>query len=148
MIRRLAVSWVVLWIIGLCIAARRDASAAPDAGPGKAGSAALAAELAAWKTAKPVFDSYCAGCHSKSGEKTSARKLSRFDITSYPIGGRHAATIGVTVRKVLGLSGRKPTMPSGKPGAVTGDDLAKVKAWTDAWVAADAAGAHVSPPGH
>jgi hypothetical protein len=33
-------------------------------------------------------------------------------------------------------------MPKNNPGAVQGDDLAKVKAWAEAWKAADAAGAH------
>jgi hypothetical protein len=35
-------------------------------------------------------------------------------------------------------------MPFDKPGSVHGDDLAKIKAWADAWEAAEKAGAH--PP--
>jgi hypothetical protein len=41
-----------------------------------------------------------------------------------------------------GSTEKKATMPSGKAGSVTGDDLAAIKAWTDAWDAADNAGAH------
>jgi hypothetical protein len=33
-------------------------------------------------------------------------------------------------------------MPYDKPGSVKGDDLAKIKAWTDAWEAAEKGGAH------
>ena len=62
----------------------------------------------------------------------------------YPLGGHHTATIGFTIRDVLGISGKKATMPYDKPGSVQGDDLAAIKAWTDAWEAADKGGAHPS----
>lgn len=104
----------------------------------------LASERAAWDTAKPVFDKSCATCHTKAGKKSAKKKLDHFDMDTYPPGGHHSGTIGFTIREVLGLTGKKPTMPFDKPGSVQGEDLARVKAWTDAWETADKAGAH--PP--
>lgn len=106
----------------------------------------LTAETRAWEDAKPVFDRACSACHTTRGKKASRKKLDHFNFDTYPLGGHHAATIGRTIRDVLGLNGKKATMPSDKPGSVQGDDLAKIKAWTDAWEAAEKAGAH--PPAH
>lgn len=111
-------------------------------------AALLAAEASAWETAKPVFTKYCATCHTREGKKASKKKLDHFDLGTYPAGGHHTATIGVTVRDVLGLGGKKATMPYGKPGSVTGKDLAAIKAWTDAWEAAEKAEAHPHPADH
>ena len=61
---------------------------------------------------------------------------------AYPFGGHHTKTIGFTIRDVLGISGKKPTMPYDKPGSVVGDDLASVSAWTDAREATDKRGNH------
>ncbi|MEO7733277.1 MAG: hypothetical protein ABIY55_20100 [Kofleriaceae bacterium] len=102
----------------------------------------LAAETTAWDTAKPIFERSCATCHSQAGKKAAKKKLDHFSLDSYPLGGHHTATIGFTIRDVLGISGKKPTMPYDKPGSVQGDDLAKIKLWSDAWEAADKAGAH------
>jgi cytochrome c5 len=102
----------------------------------------LAAERAAWDTAKPVFDQACATCHTSAGKKATKKKLAHFNIDAYPPGGHHTGTIGFTIRGVLGISGKKPTMPYDKPGSVKADDLAKIKAWSDAWEAAEKAGAH------
>ena len=102
----------------------------------------MAAEMAAFEKAKPVFDKSCASCHTKTGKKASKKKLDHMDMTSYPFGGHHTGTIGITIREVLGISGQKPTMPFDKPGSVKGDDLATIKSWTDAWEAAETAGAH------
>jgi hypothetical protein len=107
----------------------------------------LAAETAAWDRAKPAFDKYCATCHTKDGKKAAKKKLDHFDMGSYPPGGHHTATIGFTIRDVLGISGKKPTMPFDKPGSVKGDELAAIKAWTDAWEAAEKGGAHPAAPG-
>lgn len=112
----------------------------PD--PAKVKAELLAAETAAWDTAKPVFEKNCASCHTKTGKKSSKKKLDHMDFTTYPIGGHHTGTIGFAVRDVLGISGKKPTMPFDKPGSVKGDELAAIKAWTDAWEAADKGGAH------
>ena len=127
----------------------------PPADPEKAegpkadpNAALLTAETSAWETARPVFMKYCATCHTKEGKKASKKKLDHFDLDTYPIGGHHTATIGFTIRDVLGLSGKKATMPYDKPGSVKGDDLAAIKAWTDAWEAAEKAEAHPRVEGH
>jgi hypothetical protein len=108
----------------------------------------LAAETSAWDTAKPVFEKACATCHTTAGKKASKKKLDHFNFDTYPPGGHHTATIGFTIRDVLGISGQKPEMPYDKPGSVKGDDLAKIKAWTDAWEAADKVGAHPAAAHH
>lgn len=107
----------------------------------------LATETSAWETAKPVFEKACASCHTSAGKEASKKKLDHFNMDAYPLGGHHAAMIGFTIREVLGISGKKATMPSDKPGSVQGDDLAKIKAWTDAWEAAEKAGAHPTVAG-
>ena len=135
---------IVLWISLLGAGGARSADAAPPAGKPDP----KAAELAAWAAAKPVMEKYCAACHQQGGATATKRKLGHFDMTSYPLRGHHAATIGVTIGNVLGLSGRKPRMPFNKPGAVAGSDLALVKAWIDAWQAADKAGTHGAAPAH
>ena len=118
------------------------AEPAPPAADPKA--EALAAETAAYEKAKPVFEKYCASCHTKAGKKSARKKLDHFDMDTYPFGGEHTAFIGNHIRDVLGLSGKKATMPDDKPGSVTGADLALIQAWADAWDAAERAGAH--PP--
>ena len=108
----------------------------------------LADERAAYDKVKPVFDKYCAGCHAKDGKQASAKKLDHFEMTSYPFGGHHVATLGPTIRKVLAIDGGKATMPYGKIGSVKGDDLAAITAWVKAWDAAQVAGAHPAAPHH
>jgi type IV secretory pathway VirB10-like protein len=108
----------------------------------------MAAETAAWETAKPVFTKHCSTCHTKDGKKAAKKKLDHFDMDTYPPGGHHTATIGFTIRDVLGISGKKATMPYDKPGSVKGDDLAAIKAWTDAWEAAEKGGAHGAAEHH
>lgn len=112
----------------------------PDAGKVKADL--LAAEASAWDVAKPAFTKSCATCHTKAGKKSAKKKLDHFNLDTYPPGGHHTGTIGFTIRDVLGISGKKATMPFDKPGSVQGEDLAKIKSWTDAWEAAEKAGAH------
>jgi hypothetical protein len=108
----------------------------------------LAAETKAYEAAKPVFDKYCASCHQQGGKKATAKKLGHFDITRYPFGGHHAGEVGKTVRDVLGVGGGKPTMPYGNPGSVKGDELALIVAWSEAFDASHAGGAHEGMPGH
>jgi hypothetical protein len=108
----------------------------------------LTAETSAWEAAKPTFMKYCATCHTKAGKKASNKKLGHFDMDTYPFGGHHAQTVGFTIRDVLGISGKKPTMPYDKPGSVKGDELAVIKAWSDAWEAAEHGGAHPPVEGH
>ncbi len=114
----------------------------PKPDPAKVTADLLAAETTAFATARPVFEKACATCHTKAGKKAAKKKLDHFDMDTYPLGGHHTATIGFTIRDVLGISGKKPTMPYDKPGSVQGDDLAAIKAWTDAWEAAEKGGAH------
>jgi hypothetical protein len=127
-------------------APQRSAEPVPAAADPKADL--LAAEAAAWATARPVFENACATCHTSAGKKATKKKLDHFNFDSYPPGGHHTSTIGFTIRDVVGLSGKKPTMPYDKPGSVQGDDLATIKAWTDAWEAADKAGAHPPAAAH
>jgi cytochrome c553 len=108
----------------------------------------LAAEMAAYERAKPVFGTYCASCHQKGGKSATAKKMGHFDMTTYPFGGHHAGEMGETMRKVLGIDGSKPTMPRNKPGSIKGDELALIAAWADAFDASHAAGAHEGMPGH
>ena len=102
----------------------------------------LAAETAAFEKAKPVFEKHCARCHSKDGKSTSIKKRGHFDMTTYPFAGHHAMEISKEIRKSLGLSGKKATMPADKKGAVQGEELELIKAWADAFDAAHAGGAH------
>ncbi len=113
---------------------------APD--PAQIKAALLAAETAAFENAKPVFDKHCARCHVKGAKQASAKKLKELDMTSYPFGGEHAQEIGDEIREVLGIVGKKVTMPADKKGAVKGDELALISAWADAWEAAHKGGAH------
>jgi len=102
------------------------------------GPAFADAEHDAFERAKPVFEAYCAKCHTTGGKSASKKKLDHFDMSSYPFGGHHAAQIGPTIRKVLGMTGKSPSMPSDRKGAVKGDELARIRAWCDAWDAAHA----------
>ena len=108
----------------------------------------LAAELAAFEKAKPVFEKNCARCHQEGNKLATAKKRDHFDMTKYPFGGHHAMTISKDIRKSLGIGGGKPTMPYDKKGSVKGDDLALIAAWADAFDASHAAGAHEGQPGH
>lgn len=112
----------------------------PD--PAKVKADLVAAEQAAFDSAKPVFEKHCARCHKEGGAMASKKKLNHFDMTTYPFGGHHAATIGAEVREALGLTGEKPTMPADKKGAVKGDELALIAAWADAFDKSHAGGAH------
>jgi hypothetical protein len=120
--------------------------AAPDPEVIKAAIKAglMKTEMAAFDQAKPVFDRFCANCHVPDGKKTKSKleALEHFNMASYPYGGHHADDLTGSVRKVLGLAGKKATMPKGKPGIVKGDDLAAIVAWADAFDASMAGGAH------
>lgn len=126
--------------------ARPDAAAPAPPDTAKINEGLLADERAAYDKAKPVFDKYCAKCHTQGGKNATKKKLSHFDMTSYPFGGHHALVIGPEVREALGLAGEKATMPDDKPGSVKGDDLATIDAWAQAWIKADQAGAHGPKP--
>lgn len=103
----------------------------------------VAVEHAAYERAKPVFERHCAGCHQQGQPKATKKALTHFDMTTYPFGGHHARDIDVSIRKVLGADGGKPTMPKGKAaGSVRGEDLAAILTWTEAFAAAKASGSH------
>jgi mono/diheme cytochrome c family protein len=104
-----------------------------------------AAEQAAIAKAMPIFRKYCSGCHASDGAKATKQKLGHFDMTTYPFGGQHAAKLGPTIRTVLGLTGEKPTMPANDPGAVKGEELDIIRAWTEAF---DRTHAPADPDGH
>lgn len=106
----------------------------------------LAAESAAYANAKPVFEKWCASCHTKGGKKASAKKLEELDMSTYPFTGEHASA--EDIREVLGLTGKKPSMPADKKGAVKGDELQAIKAWSEAWDEAHKGGAHAGHAGH
>ena len=121
--------------------------APPKPDPEKVKAGLMAAETAAYERAKPAFEKYCAGCHTKSGKKATAKKLGHFDMATYPFGGGHTQSIGNEIRKVLAIDGtEKATMPFDKPGSVKGDDLAAIKAWTEAWQEAGKGGVHPAEP--
>ena len=114
----------------------------PGPDPAQVKAELLAAERAAFDKAKPVFDTYCAKCHTKTGSKMSQKKLDHFDMTVYPFGGHHATEMGGQLRKSLAIGGGKPTMPFDKKGAVKGDELALIAAWAEAFDASHEGGAH------
>src|SRR2546423_664974 len=96
-------------------------------------------EQAAYASARPVFERHCFRCHTTGGKKAKRKALDHISMDGYPFKGHHAGEAGTVVRKVLGAGGdRKATMPSDDPGAVTGDDLAKILAWADAFDRAQA----------
>lgn len=105
-------------------------------------AALAAAEQAAYERARPVFEKHCAKCHTSKGEKSSEKKLGHFNMDTYPFGGHHAAAAGATVREVLGVTGEEATMPMDDPGAVQGEELEAVVAWSKAFDASHAAGLH------
>ena len=119
---------------------------APAPDPEKVKAELLAVEMSAYEKAKPSFDKYCAGCHTKSGKKAAKKKLDHVDMTTYPFGGMHTKSIGNEIRVVLAIDGGTATMPFDKPGSVKGDDLALITAWTEAWRAAGKGGVHPAEP--
>jgi hypothetical protein len=139
MTRFVVVLWFATWSAGISV----PASAAPPPPKGK-----IDTENRAWAAASPVFHKYCGDCHVKGGKSATRKRLDHFNFTAYPPSGRHADKIGFTVRNVLGLEGKKAIMPFGKSGSVTGDDLATIKAWADAWDAAEQAGLHGATDSH
>ena len=91
-------------------------------------------ELAAYEVAKPVFERHCFRCHTTAAKKAKRKSLDHLTMDDYPFGGHHAGEAATVIRKVLGVGGKaKATMPSDDPGAVAGDELAKVLAWADAF---------------
>jgi hypothetical protein len=101
-------------------------------GGGAGDGEAARAERLAYEKAKPVFETYCAPCHTGGGDRASKSALSHFSMDGYPFGGHHARQVTHTIRRVLGASGSKATMPRDQPGAVRGEDLLLILAWAEA----------------
>jgi len=111
----------------------------------------LQLELDAHAAAKPILDEACASCHTTALAKSKKAKkgLKHFVMDSYPYGGHHKAELGKSIRKVLGLEGKKATMPKDDPGSIQGPELERIDSWTTAWDAAAAAGlGHHAKPAH
>jgi uncharacterized membrane protein len=128
--------------LALFAAAACGGASRPEATPAASSGDLKAAESAAFARARPVFDKHCARCHTKDGTDARPKALEHFDMTSYPFGGHHADDITAEIRAVLAIPGGKPTMPLDQPGAVTGNELALIAAWADAYDKAHPAGAH------
>jgi hypothetical protein len=120
-----------------------DGTAAPQQGQDVS-----QAERVAYDKARPLFEMYCASCHTTQGAKASAKALDHFSMDGYRFGGHHAAEITATIREVLGAAGSKPTMPRNKPGAVKGEELRVILSWADAYDQAHASAATETPHKH
>jgi hypothetical protein len=106
-------------------------------------------EMQTYEQAKPVFEKYCAGCHTERARGTEhAEALLHFSMDRYPFGGHHADEIGAEIRAVLGATDNEPTMPPDNPGVVRGEELALVLAWADAFDRAQAVRAAAQGPDH
>jgi mono/diheme cytochrome c family protein len=123
----------VALVAGLVLApGGRTSAEAPKADAGR--TAASAEETAALEAAQPVFEMHCHRCHTKDGRHAKPKSLRHLDMDRYPFTGHHAHEAGRIIRKVLTTGkGKGPTMPSDDPGAVRGDELARVLAWADAF---------------
>jgi mono/diheme cytochrome c family protein len=102
-----------------------------------------AEEQQAYERARPVFERYCASCHTSKGGSVAA--LVHFSMDGYPFGGHHADDIAGTIREVLGVNGEKATMPQGRPGVVKGEELQLVIDWANT---VERAQASAPPHGH
>ena len=102
----------------------------------------LALEQQAYEAAQPILERHCAGCHTSRGARSRRSTLRHLNMDSYPFGGHHAGEMGATIREVLGAAGERATMPRDDPGAVRGEELALIVAWTRAFDRSHAAGLH------
>lgn len=89
-------------------------------------------ERTAYEAARPVFETYCANCHTSGGGKASKDALGHFSMDAYPFGGHHADEVSAAIRKVLGVSSSPPTMPRDRPGSVKGEELQLILTWAKA----------------
>lgn len=118
-------------------AAGADAPPAEEAPHEHGLAASEPSEQEAYERARPVFERYCASCHTSGAGNRAA--LRHFTMDRYPFGGHHADQISSTIRDVLGADGQPATMPKDRPGAVQGDDLRAILDWADAFDRAHAA---------
>ena len=94
-------------------------------------SSVAPAERQAYSRARPVFERYCAGCHTPGGGNSEA--VEHFNIGTYPFTGHHSHEVAETVRRALGATGKPATMPADRPGIVKGEELTRVLQWADAF---------------
>lgn len=92
---------------------------------------AMLSERQAYERARPVFEQYCARCHTSAGKRPVA--LRHFTMDTYPFGGHHASDVAKSVRDALGVNGKAATMPLGQPGVVKGEQLRLILDWADAF---------------
>jgi mono/diheme cytochrome c family protein len=93
-------------------------------------------EVEAYVRARSAFDRNCFRCHTASGDEATKKGMEKLDMGRYPFGGKRAPTASLAVRKALGASGAKPTMPKDDPGSLTSADLAMILRWADTFDAA------------
>ncbi len=101
----------------------------------------MAVEMAAYESAKPVFEEQCAGCHTADAKRKKQKKgVGHFSMGSYPFDGHHRTKLGQSIRVAIGATDKAATMPQDDPGSLEGADLAALVAWADAFDAAAEAG--------
>jgi hypothetical protein len=131
---------LALWVAATgCGAGQTPAERPQSSAPTAREADPIAQEMQAYEQARPVFEKYCAGCHTERAKDTEhAEALLHFTMDRYPFGGHHAGEIADEIREVLGAEGNEPTMPPDKPGVVQGNELKLVLAWADAFDRAQA----------
>jgi mono/diheme cytochrome c family protein len=131
---------LALWLAATGCSAGQSSVERPQGGaPATREADPIAQEMRAYEQARPVFEKYCAGCHTERARGTEhAEALLHFSMVSYPFGGHHADEIAAEIRAVLGAAGNEPTMPPDTPGVVRGEELDLVLAWADAFDRAQA----------
>jgi hypothetical protein len=131
---------LALWVAAAgCGAGQTSSDRSQGSTPAAREADPMTQEMHAYEQARPVFEKYCAACHTERDRGTEhAEALLHFSMDGYPFGGHHADEIGAEVRAVLGAADNEPTMPPDNPGVVRGEELALVLAWADAFDRAQA----------
>jgi hypothetical protein len=100
----------------------------------------MAAEMAAYERAKPIFEDQCAGCHTPEPSRKKPKKgISHFSMAGYPFDGHHKHELGQAIRVAIGATDKPATMPQDDPGSIEGADREVILAWADAFDAAASA---------
>src|SRR3954451_12508897 len=105
--RGAALGLVSLATLGVTTFAACGSGAEPATTPGHGSTSQadlLAAELAAYEQAKPVFERECKGCHVPGAKDATDKSIVHFDMSTYPFGGHHGFLIYKDIRRVLGIS--------------------------------------------
>jgi hypothetical protein len=107
----------------------------------------MAVEMAAYESAKPIFEEQCGGCHTPDESLKKPKKgVSHFSMAGYPFDGHHKTELGQSIRVAIGATDKPATMPQDDPGSIEGADREAILAWSDAFDAAASAkvGYHAS----